>query len=159
GRVYLIRNKNLYDLILLDAYRELGVPFHLLTREFYEHVKTRLASGGAVASNLSGNTKLYLASLATFRAVFPTVDVYPDWKSPDEAQAIVVATPEARPDADILTKRAATLQTQHHFRYLLSELVSKRDPASSNEDGELLTDDFAPVNLYETIPARAHKRE
>src|SRR5262249_12873638 len=38
GRVYLNRNKNLYDLILLDAYRELGVPFHLLTREFYELV-------------------------------------------------------------------------------------------------------------------------
>jgi spermidine synthase len=61
-----------------ETWRELGVPFHLLTREFYELVKTRLAPGGAVASNLSGNTKLYLASLATFRAVFPTVDVYPD---------------------------------------------------------------------------------
>jgi spermidine synthase len=89
------------------------VPFHLLTREFYELVKARVAPGGAVASNLSGSTKLYLASLATFRAVFRTVDVYPDWKNPDEAQAVVVASPEARPDADILTKRAATLQTQH----------------------------------------------
>jgi spermidine synthase len=159
GRVYLKRNKNLYDLVLLDAYRELGVPFHLLTREFYELVNARLAPGGAVASNLSGNTKLYLASLATFRAVFPTVDVYPDWKNPDEAQAVVVATPKARLDPDALTKRAAMLQTQHHFRYALSELVGKRAPARRNEDGELLTDDFAPVNLYETIPARAHKRE
>ena len=81
GRVFLNRNKEPYDLILLDAYRELGVPFHLLTREFYELVKARLAPGGAVASNLSGNTKLYLSTLATFRAVFPTVDVYPDWKN------------------------------------------------------------------------------
>ena len=159
GRVYLNRNKDLYDLVLLDAYREHGVPFHLLTREFYELVKARLAPGGAVASNLSGNTKLYLASLATFRAVFPTVDVYPDWKNPDEAQAVVVATPQARPDPDALIKRAVALQTQHRFRYPLSELVAKRVPARSNEDGELLTDDFAPVNLYETIPARAHKRE
>jgi spermidine synthase len=86
GRVYLNRNKDLYDLVLLDAYRELGVPFHLLTREFYELVKARLAPGGTVASNLSGNTKLYLASLATFRAVFPTVDVYPDWKNPRRAR-------------------------------------------------------------------------
>jgi len=159
GRVYLNRNKDLYDLVLLDAYRELGVPFHLLTREFYELVKARLAPGGAVASNLSGNTKLYLASLATFSAVFPTVDVYPDWKNPDEAQAVVVATPEGRPDPDVLIKRAATLQTQHHFRYPLSELVANRLPARSNDDGDLLTDDFAPVNLYETIPAREHKRE
>ena len=159
GRVYLNRNKDLYDLVLLDAYRELGVPFHLLTREFYELVKARLAPGGAVASNLSGNTKLYVASLATLRAVFPTVDVYPDWQNPDEAQAVVVATPEVRQAADALMKRAAALQTLHRFRYPLSELVGKRVPARNNENGELLTDDFAPVNLYETIPARAHKHE
>ena len=30
GRVYLNRHKELYDVILLDAFRELGVPFHLL---------------------------------------------------------------------------------------------------------------------------------
>jgi spermidine synthase len=68
GRVYLNRNKDLYDLVLLDAYRELGVPFHLLTREFYELVKARLAPGGAVASNLSGNTKLQAASCAATTA-------------------------------------------------------------------------------------------
>ena len=106
------------------------MPFHLLTREFYELVNARLAPGGAVASNLSGNTKLYLASLATFRAVFPTVDVYPDWKNPDEAQAVVVATPKARLDPDALTKRAAMLQTQHHFRYALSELVGQAGPGA-----------------------------
>jgi spermidine synthase len=55
-RVYLNGNRDLYDLVLLDAYRELSVPFQLLTREFYELVKARLAPGGAVASNLSGNT-------------------------------------------------------------------------------------------------------
>ena len=125
GRVFLNRNKEPYDLILLDAYRELGVPFHLLTREFYELVKARLAPGGAVASNLSGNTKLYVSSLATFRAVFPTVDVYPDWKQPDEAQAVVVATPSARSGADALMQRATALQAQHHFRYPLSEFAGQ----------------------------------
>ncbi len=159
GRVYLNRNKEPYDLILLDAYRELGVPFHLLTREFYELVKTRLAPGGAVASNLSGNTKLYLSSLSTFRAVFPTVDVYPDWKQPDEAQAVVIATPTARPGADVLMQRATALQAQHHFRYPLSDFVGKRVIDGDAGNGEVLTDDFAPVNLYETIPLRAQKRE
>jgi spermidine synthase len=159
GRVYLNRNKDPYDLVLLDAYRELGVPFHLLTREFYQLVKARLTPGGAVASNLSGNNKLYLSSLATFRAVFPTIDVYPDWKNPDEAQAVIVATPEARPDPDALLKRAAMLQTQHHFRYPLSELARKRVPARGHDEAELLTDDFAPVDLYEATPVRSHKRQ
>ena len=79
GRVYLNRNKDLYDLILLDAFRDLGVPFHLLTREFYGLVKEHLAPGGAMASNVAANTKLYLSTLVTLGAVFPTVDAYPDW--------------------------------------------------------------------------------
>jgi spermidine synthase len=144
---------------LLDAYRELGVPFHLLTREFYQLVKARLTPGGAVASNLSGNNKLYLSSLATFRAVFPTIDFYPDWRNPDYAQAVIVATPEARPDPDALLKRAAMLQTQHHFRYPLSEFARKRVPARGHDEAELLTDDFAPVDLYEATPVRSHKRQ
>src|SRR5579872_7503685 len=53
GRVYLTRHKELYDLILLDAYRELGVPFHLLTKEFYTLVKEHLSPGGAVVSNIT----------------------------------------------------------------------------------------------------------
>jgi spermidine synthase len=159
GRVFLNRNKEPYDLILLDAYRELGVPFHLLTREFYQLAKARLAPGGAVASNLSGNTKLYVSSLATFRVVFPTVDVYPDWQQPDEAQAVVVASPTARPSAEALLQRATALQARHHFRYPLPDLVGKRVIGGGAANGEVLTDDFAPVNLYETMPLRAQQRE
>lgn len=157
GRLYLNRNKIPYDLVLLDAYRELGVPFHLLTREFYDLVRQRLAPGGAVASNITGNTKLYLSTLATLRAVFPTIDVYPDWKEAHGAQSIVVAIPKPRPDADVLMRRAVALQEQHRFRYPLPELLNERAPDESAEGSEVLTDDFAPVNLYETMPARPPK--
>jgi spermidine synthase len=157
GRVYLNRSKDLYDLILLDAYRELGVPFHLLTREFYTLVKQRLAAGGAVASNIAGNTKLYLSSLATLRSVFLTVDVYPDWNDANGAQSIAVAVPAARPSANALMQRAVALQEQHHFRYPLPDLAGERVPDQSADSSEVLTDDFAPVNLYETIPLPPQK--
>ena len=71
GRVFLNRNKELYDLILLDAYRGGYVPFHLLTREFYTLVKSRLTPGGAVASNLHDGTKLYHSTVKTLSEVFP----------------------------------------------------------------------------------------
>jgi hypothetical protein len=73
---------------------------------------------------------------------------------PDEAQAVVVATPEARPDDDAFIKRVATLQTQHHFRYPLWNSSASASLGAVTRRVELLTDDFAPVNLYETIPAR-----
>jgi spermidine synthase len=158
GRVFLNRNKDPYDLIILDAFRELGVPFHMLTREFYTLVKDRLAPGGAVAANVTANTRLYLWTLATFHAVFPTVDVYPDWKEETEAQSIAVMVPGPTPSKDALMQRATALQGQYHFHYPLPDLVGKRIEEQNLDEAHVLTDDFAPVNLYETIPLRPQQR-
>jgi spermidine synthase len=152
GRVYLNRHDDLYDLILLDAFRELGVPFHLLTKEFYELVKAHLAPGGAVASNVAANTKLYVSTLVTLRAVFPTVDVYPDWTDSNFAQAIAVAAPSPAPAAGTLMRQATALQQQFHFRYPLPDIVSKRVTKPLAEAGSVLTDDFAPADLYRVTP-------
>jgi spermidine synthase len=159
GRVFLNRHNDLYDVILLDAFRELGIPFQMLTREFYGLVKEHLAPGGAMASNVAANTKLYLSTLLTLRAVFPTVDVYPEWEGPTEAQAIAVAMPSSRPTADSLLQRALALQQQYHFRYSLSALVDKRVTDWNAEGGDLLTDDFAPADLYRVTPAKLPKHQ
>jgi spermidine synthase len=158
GRVYLNRHKELYDLILLDAFRELGIPFHLLTKEFDALVKEHLTPGGALAWNVAANTKLYVSALATLRTVFPTVDVYPARTDAGEVQAIAVATSAPRLNADELTKRALALQNQFHFRYPLPDLVGKRVTAQYSEGAEVLTDDFAPADLYRATPAALPKR-
>ncbi len=152
GRVYLNRHKDTYDLILLDAFRELGVPFHMLTREFYALVKEHLAPGGAVASNVVANTKLYLSTLMTLHAVFPTVDVYPAWSEPNETQAIAVAVSAPRPTAESLMQHALALQTEHRFRYPLPNLVGKRVTELYSKGAAVLTDDFAPADLYRVTP-------
>src|SRR5580704_9522327 len=159
GRVYLNRHKDLYDLILLDAFRELGIPFHLLTREFFGLVKEHLAPGGAMASNVAANTKLYLSTLVTLAAVFPTVDVYPDFIDRSEAQAIAVAMPAPRPTADALQQSATALQQQYHFRYPLPALAGKRVTEPNAEGGDLLTDDFAPADLYRVTPVKLPKHQ
>jgi spermidine synthase len=159
GRVYLNRHKDAYDLILLDAFRELGVPFHMLTREFYSLVKAHLAPGGAVASNVVANTKLYLSTLVTLHAVFPTVDVYPAWSEPNETQAIAVAVPGPRPATENLMQRAAALQAEHHFRYPLPDLVGKRVTELYAKGADVLTDDFSPADLYRVTPLERPKRQ
>jgi spermidine synthase len=153
GRVYLSRHKDTYDLILLDAFRELGVPFHMLTREFYTLVKEHLAPGGAVAANVVANTKLYLSTLVTLQAVFPTVDVYPAWSARNEAQAIAVAVSVPRPAAESLEQRAIVLQTEYRFRYPLPDLVGKRLTELDSKGADVLTDDFAPADLYRVTPS------
>jgi spermidine synthase len=157
GRVYLARHRTLYDLVVLDAFRELGVPFHLLTKEFYALVKEHLAPGGAVATNVAGATRLFSSTLVTLRAVFASVDVFPDYEDAEGAQVVMVASTVAEPSAAMLTERARVLQDQYHFRYPLPGLVKRRVMNHSAERGELLTDDFAPANLYEVTPLRRSK--
>ena len=156
GRVYLNRSKDLYDLILLDAYRELGVPFHLLTRS------SILSFSNACGGRRRGvqyrrQHKTLSIEPSHFAYVFPTVDIYPDWNDATGAQSIAIAVSAARPSANALMQRAVALQEQRHFRYPLPDLVGERVPREGADDSEVLTDDFAPVNLYETIPLRPQK--
>ena len=122
GRVFLNRSKDHYDLILLDAYRGGYVPFHLLTREFYTLVKSRLTPGGAVAFNVHDGTKLYHSTVRTLGEVFPTVDLYPS------GMGEVIATLSADPkfDRSVLATRAAALQERYKFRFPLPEVLKRR---------------------------------
>jgi spermidine synthase len=157
GRVFLNRSKDQYDLILLDAYRGGYVPFHLLTREFYALVKSRLTPGGAVAFNVHDGTKLYHSTVKTLSEVFPTLDLYPS------GTGEVIATVSADPkfDRNVLATRAAALQQRYNFRYSLPEVLKRRmpNPLGEASSGVIITDDFAPVNLYDTIDAPKPKRK
>ena len=145
GRVFLTRSKTQYDLILVDAFHGGYVPFHLLTKEFYGLIKQRLAPGGAAAFNVHDGSKLYASTLLTLAAVFRNTDLYHS----GEGEVSVVVTDDA-PSAETLVQRAAALQGKYNFRYPLPALLAKRktDAKAQMAKGELITDDFAPVDLY-----------
>jgi spermidine synthase len=154
GRVHLNRHKEQYDLILVDAYFGGYVPFHLLTKEFYALLKQRMTVNGAAAFNIHDGTKLYASTLLTLASVFPSVHLYPS----GEGEMIAVVTTSPAPDNETLARRAAALQERHKFRYALPELLARRTDRRPAQKGELLTDDFAPVNLYDTIGERRKKK-
>jgi spermidine synthase len=142
GRVYLNRNRKLYDVALVDAYIGGSVPFHMMTREFYTLLKARLAPGGAAAFNIHEPNRLFPVSVRTLQSVFATVDLYRS----GYGEVAVVASDSPRDEA-ALARRAADLQAQFGLRFALPELVADRaeiDPGP----GEILTDDFAPVDVY-----------
>jgi spermidine synthase len=156
GRVFLNRSKDRYDLILLDAYRGGFVPFHLLTKEFYTLVKQRLTPGGAVASNVHDGTKLYHSTVRTLGEVFGDVDLYPS----GAGEVMALATNNSLPGKEVLAARAVALQEQHKFRYPLPDVFKRRmeNPKSQAAGGDVITDDFAPVNLYDAIRSDRTKR-
>src|SRR5215467_7027591 len=142
GRVFLNRNRNLYDVALIDAYIGGSVPFHLMTQEFYTLLKRRLAPGGAAVFNIHEPNRLFPVSVRTLQTVFATVDVYHS----GFGEAAVVATDAPRA-MKAIEGRAAELQKKYDFRHPLPDLLAQRselDPGT----GEVLTDDFAPVDVY-----------
>ena len=142
GRVFLNRNRNLYDIALIDAYIGGSVPFHLMTQEFYTLLKQRLAPGGAAVFNIHETNRLFPVSVRTLQTVFATVDVYHS----GFGEAAVVATDAPRA-IEAIGGRAAQLQKKYGFRHPLPDLLAQRselDPGT----GEVLTDDFAPVDVY-----------
>jgi predicted membrane-bound spermidine synthase len=142
GRVFLNRNRNLYDVALIDAYIGGSVPFHLMTKEFYTLLKQRLAPGGAAVFNIHEPNRLFPVSVRTLQTVFATVDLYYS----GFGEVAVVATDAPR-TMEAVGRRAAELQEKYGFRHALPDLVARRsdlDPGA----GDVLTDDFAPVDVY-----------
>lgn len=77
GRAYLNAVDKKYDVILVDAYQDITIPFQMSSAEFFTMVKNHLADGGVMAVNMNmrgtkeGNINQYLSD--TIGSVFDTV--------------------------------------------------------------------------------------
>ena len=152
GRRYLQKSKEKWDIILIDAYRGPFVPFHLLTKEFFQKVRDRLKPGGVVVQNIEPTTMMFDSALATIRSVFPNVDLYP------AAGNVVAIAYAGKPlDHKELMLRANSAQENYKLRYDLTQLLRGRRIVNGNGEGKVLTDDFAPVEALLAI--KRHNRK
>jgi len=77
GRRFIEEASSRWDVIVLDAYGPDSVPGHLVTREFLEAVRERLAPGGLAVANVWSQriNPIYTSILRTWEAVFGEVHV------------------------------------------------------------------------------------
>src|ERR1043165_705710 len=153
GRIFLTRSRATYDAVFLDAYRGPFVPFHLLTREYFEIIKKHLRPGGVVAQNVEPTTMVLDSAIRTIGAVFKNVDTYEAGGN----VVIIAYDGEAIPPAR-LGERAATLTQQRKLRYDLVELLGAERENKPQAGAKLLTDDFAPVEMLKTIKRHNERR-
>lgn len=151
GRRFLMRDDDKWDVIMIDAYRGPFVPFHLLTREFYTLVKSRLAPGGVVVQNIEPSTMLFDSATATLNSVFPSVDLY---DGGGNVVAIGYDGPSLRQSE--LLARAAKVQERYKLRYDLRTMVAGRR-VLARPAGKVMTDDFAPVETLRAIEQHNEK--
>jgi spermidine synthase len=155
GRVFLNRHSEPYDLIIADAFTGSYIPFHLMTQEFYRLVRDRLAPNGVAAFNILPGTKLYDSNLRTLKTVFDRVDLFHaggDWG------VIVMAPRDPVADAETLKQKAVAVQERYKFRFDVAKLAAEwRIELPKELKGDVLTDDFAPVNVYDAYGRRYRK--
>jgi spermidine synthase len=158
GRLFLQESKEHYDLILIDAYRGPFVPFHLLTKEFYQIVKEHLADGGVVAQNVEPSTMLFDSAVKTINAVFPQLDFYRA-----DGNIVTVAYDGAERKPEDLAGVARDRDKAYGLRYSLLDMLSQRrhiQIAGGNvidPNAKVLTDDFAPVETLKNIERHNRK--
>lgn len=58
GRTFLSgKDAGMYDLIMIDAYHDITIPFHMATTEFFSEVKMHLNPGGVILVNINLRSK------------------------------------------------------------------------------------------------------
>jgi spermidine synthase len=153
GRVHLSRNEATFDMIMIDAYRGPFVPFHLLTKEFYELVARRLEPGGVVVQNVEPTTMLFDSAVATINAVFDHLDFFTGRNN-----IVIVAYNGEIKSTEELLAQAEQRQATHGFRYDLKEILSRQFSPERDDAAEPLTDDWAPVEYLKAVTRHNEKQ-
>jgi spermidine synthase len=152
GRLFVKRNREQWDLIILDAFRGGYVPPHLKTQEFYRECAARLGPRGVFVSNLHCTTELYFADLKTIKSVFPQIVMF---RTIDRCNVIVCAVNYSDPDiTDPSTwPSAPELNLRLRGRLNMESIRRERADLPLREIGgaDLLTDDFAPVEFLDAM--------
>jgi predicted membrane-bound spermidine synthase len=147
GRVFLQSTDKVYDVILVDAYRQPYIPFHLTSVEWWKEVKRHLAPDGVVAINVASvrgvSQDLTQMIYHTMRTELPSVHLVDATTSNDILFATMGTTPKER-IADHLAA-LPRVKGLDQLRPVIREKLTGEVPGW--EQARVLTDDQAPVEM------------
>ena len=155
GRMFVKRNRETWDWLILDAFRGGFVPPHLKTEEFYRECAARLSERGAFVTNLHATSQLYYSDLKTLQAVFAQVVIF-ETKGRGNVIAVgvkyrepVITDPAKWPAAETL------MEPPFRDRLDLADVRAELAPIPTERvrDAKLLTDDFSPVEFLDALKA------
>lgn len=157
GRRYLADDSRKWDVIVIDAFFADAIPFHLVTQEFLQLARSRLAPGGVIVTNAIGaidgpGSKLFRSIYRTYRTVFPTVLVHPAILAGDRGDdtfrnLILIATDGAAPQRTFLLERWSEIRrAAPGAPDLTKPILDRHDTPIPTDDVPTLTDDYAPTD-------------
>jgi len=160
GRKFLADMGGKTDFIVLDAYNGDTIPFHLITREFFELARRRLTDDGLLAINYIGPPKGDFVTDALFRtlaAVFgpDRLLAYRTREDDAAAQVIIVFAFRGEPRELLPLWQADAEPGADRLSYELSQ--RRLDP--NRPGGVIVTDDRNPIDLARARTALAWRKQ
>ena len=150
GRAYLAATDETYDVIMVDAYQDITIPFQMSSSEFFEMVKAHLNEDGVMVVNMNlrsdADDGINTCLSDTIASVFPqvkTIDV------PGNTNRILFAGNEIA-DRTAFAKAASALSADDPAKEATMKpfLLRTYDGLEDYRAGQhILTDDQAPVEL------------
>ena len=154
GRQFLIRDDRTYDVVVMDAFGSSSIPFHLITRESFGLIKSRLDDGGIFVMNLEteGWSDVLVRSVSvSLTAHFLWVLALPAHDDPSGLGNVVIFASNRRLDDPSAPAEADRLEAYRTFGWQ-NRFIPERAGAP------ILTDDLNPVDLWsERINLRARR--
>jgi spermidine synthase len=137
-----------WDMIMLDVFRGVFVPYHLKTVEFYQACLARLAPGGTVVANLHNATRMYPHDRQTLAAVFP--QRYSFVSEGGHQTTFVASAAATRVGAYAIRRGARAVQSK--FDVDMAGLAARYYLRTDWEtDFKVLHDDFPPEHLESAV--------
>ena len=133
-----------FDVVVGDAFKDIAVPAHLITREFAELVRTRLTADGIYLINLidhQDRLQALFSMVLTLQQSFPVVEV---WVDREQARAsgrltfVILAGQSPMPRDRLIPPGGG----QVYLRWPPEDLAARVAEA----DLAVLTDDFTPID-------------
>ena len=152
GRIFIKRaaiKKQKYDWIILDAFNGDYIPEHLLTKEFFEEVKSVLADGGVIAANTFSSSKLYEHESATYHAVFGD---FINVSRANRSNRIILAGVNSMPTEAQINQRIKALNPRLKkydvdLKAISTYMQSTKNKQDWPANTKVLTDQYSPANL------------
>lgn len=145
GRAYLNAIDKKYDVIMVDAYQDITIPFQMSSVEFFRMVKEHLNDGGVMVVNMNmrGQTKGSITDYLTdtIQSVFPTVYTA-DVPNTTNRELFASMSPDIKNNLDM---NLALSSQNDEFTEMMAQVSDGlvKQPGGSY----ILTDDKAPVEL------------
>ena len=140
GRAFLQSDKNIYDVILVDAFQDISPPFQMSSFEFFSLVRSHLADNGVMVVNMNmrGDINEYL--IDTIGKIFAEVRTI---NARGVTNRVLFATADEKIFKSLKT-RAEVLDDKTLSQLMINIAENWSTPAIGEN---ILTDDCAPVEI------------